>query len=129
MRKSRVMVSVGAANGVQATLPGGNVSIGLPFADQATDATASQLPGVVVHDNRNGSSTVPVSALIPAPGAKDANGAAVPTHYEVRGNTLTQVVDFTAITAFPVVAARRAGRCIQLNIPYVGPGLIYDVTC
>lgn len=23
--------------------------------------------------------------------------------------------------------ALRAGRCIQLNIPHVGPGLIYDV--
>jgi hypothetical protein len=36
--------------------------------------------------------------------AKDANGNSVPTHYEVRGNTLTQVVDFTEHTAFPVVA-------------------------
>ena len=25
--------------------------------------------------------------------------------------------------------ALRAGRCIQLNIPHVGPGLIYDVKC
>ncbi|WP_025157193.1 hypothetical protein [Leifsonia aquatica] len=132
-------------------------------------------------------------AYIAAPWAKDANGVAVPTHYELNGNTLTQVVDFTATTAFPVVAdpsvtwlwwgrtakftkaetkqaadfasagqmfsylciigglagaacttvanlgfqivknaatnALKAGRCIQLNIPYVGPGLIYDVKC
>jgi hypothetical protein len=131
------------------------------------------------------------SVLIAAPWAKDANGNAVPTHYEVNGNTLTQVIDFTSETAFPVVAgptttwlwwgrtakynksetkqivsftsaaqmfsylciigglagaacttaanlglqivknaaqnALKAGRCIQLNIPYVGLGLIYDV--
>lgn len=241
----KVKVPVDATDGVQATLPGGSVSIGLPFAEQATDATASPLPGVVVYDNNNGSSTVPVvradgavqistvienanapkrydypltlpegqqarlltdgsvvvgsedaesaSAFIPAPWARDAAGAAVPTHYELSGSTLTQVVDVTATTDFPVVAdptvtwllwgrtikytkaetkqvadfassaqmfsylciigglagaacatlanlgfqivknaatnALRAGRCIQLNIPHVGPGLIYDVKC
>lgn len=41
---------------------------------------------------------------ISAPWAKDANGAAVPTHYELSGTTLTQVVDFDSTTAFPVVA-------------------------
>jgi hypothetical protein len=25
--------------------------------------------------------------------------------------------------------ALRAGRCLQINIPYVGPGLLYDVKC
>ncbi|MEN0083366.1 MAG: hypothetical protein AAGC66_01240 [Leifsonia sp.] len=134
---------------------GDSVSIGLPFAQQATDATDSQLPGVVAYDNKNGSTTVPLIkadgavqintviynasaptrydypinvpadasltqdangtvAVVAADGsplrvfgeawAKDSNGDAVPTHYEVRGNTLTQVVDFTEHTAFPVVA-------------------------
>ncbi|NUU07687.1 hypothetical protein [Leifsonia sp. C5G2] len=43
-------------------------------------------------------------AYVSAPWAKDANGAQVPTHYELSGSTLTQVVDFTSTTAFPVVA-------------------------
>lgn len=135
----------------------------------------------------------PVAHVAPA-WAKDANGSPVPTHYELNGNTLVQVVDFTADTVFPIVAdpavtwlwwgrtikytknettqiasfandgaavsfacsiagpaagvicgaviaiglrivataarnASKAGRCIQINIPHVGPGLIYDVTC
>ena len=45
-----------------------------------------------------------VTATIDAPWAVDANGAPVPTHYEVDGTTLTQIVDFDASTAFPVVA-------------------------
>jgi hypothetical protein len=144
-----------AADGIQ--IAGGDASaltIGLPFAQKASDATESQVPGVVVYDNNNGSSTVPVirdggvqistvidnanapkrydypmdlpaghrlylngdgsaiaagedgavSAFVAPPWAKDANGNAVPTHYEVNGNTLTQVIDFTSATAFPVVA-------------------------
>lgn len=40
-----------------------------------------------------------------APWATDANGAAVPTHYELEGNTLVQVIDHTSgNTAYPVVA-------------------------
>ncbi|MFF1876151.1 hypothetical protein ACFVXD_45725, partial [Kitasatospora herbaricolor] len=41
---------------------------------------------------------------IDAPWATDANGNPVPTHYEVNGTTVTQVVGFTSTTAFPVVA-------------------------
>ncbi|MDN4613260.1 hypothetical protein P5G50_02240 [Leifsonia sp. F6_8S_P_1B] len=44
------------------------------------------------------------SFYIAAPWAKDAAGNPVPTHFELAGKTLTQVVDFTAETAFPVVA-------------------------
>ncbi|TKJ96859.1 hypothetical protein PlfCFBP13513_15740 [Plantibacter flavus] len=36
--------------------------------------------------------------------AKDANGQDVPTSYSIDGSTLTQTVDHTASTAFPVVA-------------------------
>lgn len=36
--------------------------------------------------------------------AKDADGAPVSTQYEIAGNTLTQVVDHSAATAYPVVA-------------------------
>jgi hypothetical protein len=45
----------------------------------------------------------PVALIEPA-WAKDANGAAVPTRYEIDGSTLTQVVDVDQNTAFPVVA-------------------------
>ncbi|WP_431246871.1 hypothetical protein [Leifsonia xyli] len=41
---------------------------------------------------------------IAAPWARDASGNDVPTHYEITGDTLTQVVDFDGSTAFPVVA-------------------------
>lgn len=149
---SRVEIPVNPTDGLSL---GDSVSIGLPFARQASDATDSQLPGVVAYDNKNGSTTVPLIkadggvqintvienssapnrydypidvpadasltqdangtfAVVGADGsplrvfgeawAKDANGEAVPTHYEVRGNTLTQVFDFTEHTAFPVVA-------------------------
>ncbi|GGM76662.1 hypothetical protein GCM10012275_54230 [Longimycelium tulufanense] len=40
---------------------------------------------------------------IQAPWARDAAGKKVPTHYEVKGNTLTQVVDHHG-AAYPVVA-------------------------
>ena len=54
-------------------------------------------------------SATPAGSSIPAlyvaaPWAKDANGNAVPTHYEVNGNTITQVVDFTEASSFPIVA-------------------------
>ncbi|MGO4594407.1 hypothetical protein AB4Z18_11365 [Leifsonia sp. 2TAF2] len=45
-----------------------------------------------------------VSAYFPEPWAKDANGRDVPTHFEIKGNTLTQVVDLASASAFPVVA-------------------------
>lgn len=43
-------------------------------------------------------------ALLDIPWAVDANGSAVPTSFRVEGNTVTQVVDQSATTAFPVVA-------------------------
>jgi len=151
----RVAVPTDAAKGI--TLAVGDaptLTIGLPFGEKASDATESPVPGVVVYDNDNGSSTVPVlrdggmqintvidnadaptrydypidsgdgqslqlnpdgsvtavgvdgalSAFVAAPWAKDAEGNPVPTRYEVRGATLTQVIDFTEATAFPVVA-------------------------
>jgi len=41
---------------------------------------------------------------IAAPWAIDAAGEAVPTHYEISGSTLTQVVNHDAAFAYPVVA-------------------------
>ena len=45
----------------------------------------------------------PVAEIAP-PWAKDANGAAVATRYELSGTTLTQVVQPTAHSAYPIVA-------------------------
>jgi hypothetical protein len=45
----------------------------------------------------------PVAVIEPA-WAKDANGDAIATRYEIDGSTLTQVVDVDEHTAFPVVA-------------------------
>lgn len=42
--------------------------------------------------------------LIDAPWAVDAAGKKLPTHYEISGSTLTQVVGYPRGTAFPVVA-------------------------
>lgn len=41
---------------------------------------------------------------IGAPWAKDANGASVPTHYDLDGTTLTQVVEHGPGSAYPIVA-------------------------
>ncbi|WP_374009460.1 hypothetical protein [Leifsonia sp. LS-T14] len=162
-----VAVPIDPADGL--TL-GGSVQISLPFAQQASDAADSPVPGVVAFDNNNGSTTVPmilsdgtvqintviensngpkrydypidvpegasltrdengtvaVVAMDGAPlrvfgdaWAKDANGKPVPTHYEVHGNVLTQVVNFTEATAFPVVADPSTGsysyNCVNPN--------------
>ncbi|MFD9380131.1 hypothetical protein ACFWBH_32245 [Streptomyces sp. NPDC059999] len=46
--------------------------------------------------------------VVPSPWAKDANGTAVPTHFETDGTTLTQVVERTSGGyAYPVVADPR----------------------
>lgn len=56
--------------------------------------------GAVVNDG-NGNPVV----VVPAVWAKDANGTAVPTHFETDGKTLTQVVNHTSGNyAYPVVA-------------------------
>ena len=44
-------------------------------------------------------------SVVSAPWAYDANGSQVPTHYEISGNTLTQVVNHTdQDVAYPVVS-------------------------
>jgi len=54
---------------------------------------------VIVRDAQGGY----VAGILPA-WAKDADGSAVPTHYEVAGSTVTQVIEHDADTRFPVVA-------------------------
>lgn len=62
----------------------------------------SETGGVLVLDG----SGVPL-AMVDAPWAYDANGNAVPTHYEINGSVLTQTVDHDG-AAYPVVADPRA---------------------
>lgn len=45
-----------------------------------------------------------ILSTIDEPWAKDANGSDVETFYEVHGNTLTQMIRFTASNAFPIIA-------------------------
>jgi hypothetical protein len=45
-----------------------------------------------------------VIAQIEPAWAVDANGVSIPTSYHLNGSTLTQSIDFDAVTAFPVVA-------------------------
>lgn len=53
--------------------------------------------------------------------AVDANGNAVPTHYEVHGSTLRQVVDHTAgAVAYPVVADPWLGQQLFSKVEYAG---------
>jgi len=42
--------------------------------------------------------------MIEAPWAKDTKGNSVPTHYEINGHTLTQVIDFDEDNFYPVIA-------------------------
>lgn len=55
-----------------------------------------------------------IGAVTP-PWALDATGAKVPTHFEVDGNTLTQVVDHSGFT-YPVVADPYAGKALISSV-------------
>lgn len=150
----RVSVPVDASDGASLRTNDQELTVSLPFADQATEATVTE-SGVATFDNNNASTTTPVvrddgtlqiltviddataparydyELSVPAGGtmairedgvviltdsddgfagtvapawAKDAAGAPVATHYEINGNTLTQVVEHGAGTQYPVVA-------------------------
>lgn len=64
---------------------------------------------------------------ITAAWATDANGQPVDTHYELTGSTLTQVVEHTDATAFPVVADPYAGNDLIRNAWLSIPGNYYVV--
>jgi hypothetical protein len=60
----------------------------------------------------------PLGGIAPA-WAKDAAGAAVPTHYELDGTLLTQVVTPTAGTSYPVVADPYMGSNVIDHVKWV----------
>lgn len=76
-----ITVPVDPAAGVTIETSTGTISIGLPFATQASDATALQ-PGAVSYDNENSSITVPI---LKSDGSLQVHtvidGAAAPTAY------------------------------------------------
>jgi len=80
------------------------------------DVTASGSPaGLTLHEGAvlvRDSQGVQVNAILPA-WAVDANGTQVPTHYEIEGSTLVQVVDHVG-SAYPVVADP-AAACDSLS--------------
>lgn len=49
-------------------------------------------------------STGSFMGVIAPPWAKDATGKSLPTNYEIAGSTVTQVVEHTSATEYPVVA-------------------------
>ncbi|WP_290471296.1 hypothetical protein [Leifsonia sp. 71-9] len=90
-----------------------------PLALPAEQSLKLEADGSVSITNTNGD----MVGFIPAPWAKDATGGNVPTHFEISGNQLTQIVDFTANTAFPVVADP------LITFGYAqGPGLYINLT-
>lgn len=66
-----------------------------------------QRDGSVSIEGRNGWAI----GTVLAPWAEDAAGNPVPTHFEVRGNVLTQVVEPTRESVFPIVADPHVKLC------------------
>lgn len=88
-----------------------------PDSDELTAEQVAQLDAIAP------AATQPVTedtniATIDTPWAVDANGNQVPTHYDINGSTLTQVIEPDSNTAFPVTAdpsvkwwAEKAAKC------------------
>jgi hypothetical protein len=98
---------------VQATADGARIQTVLEGPSSPTRYTYTLQDGVVPVANVDGSvsltvkfgtdSTAEIATVAPA-WAKDANGASVPTHYEVAAGALTQVVEPGADVSYPIVA-------------------------
>lgn len=76
-------------------------------------ATATLDHGGVFITEANGD----LAGMIAPAWAKDAQGAAVPTHSEFIGDTLTQIVEHSSAFAYPIVAD-----------PYLGVKMVQNVT-
>lgn len=84
------------------TLDGPQAPTSYPVSITVNDGGGLQLleDGSVAVINPDGSSI----SGIGVPWARDGNGAAVPTRFEVVGNTVTQHIDTSAVSAWPVIA-------------------------
>lgn len=68
--------------------------------DYYTDNTPNMDEGYIyIVDESN-----EITGVIEPAWAKDANGQSINTHYELNGNSLTQVIEFNELTKFPIVA-------------------------
>ncbi|MCZ2404395.1 DUF2599 domain-containing protein [Paenarthrobacter sp. Z7-10] len=92
-----------------------DASVQLNTVIQGANAPASYVypvnmpAGAKLSANDDGSVTIVDSVGnflggISAPWAVDAGGGSVPTHYDISGSSLIQVVDLSHVTAYPVVA-------------------------
>lgn len=128
---------------VQPTLAGGSRTLQViknANAPREYRVPVSLAPGATLRQQPDGSVViVPANpdepiASIRAPWAKDARGNDVPTSYRLEGDTLVQRVDFTAATAFPVVADpwwnpfswnwRKAGKVVKSAAKKCGMGAL-----
>ena len=156
-----ITLPVDPAQGIDLSSDAGSVTVGLPFADAASEAQEIAA-SVIAYENHNDTTTVPIlkddgsvqittvidSSVAPtsysypldiptgataelvdgvvairsADGsflagispawATDAAGEAVPTHYVLEGNTLTQIVEHTSDFQYPVVADPWLGNAL-----------------
>lgn len=70
---------------------------------QLTDEQFAEL-AAIPEEKTKAVTTEQIVSTISTPWAVDANGMSIPTHYKISGNTLTQVVESSTDTAFPVTA-------------------------
>lgn len=88
-----------------------------PDSDDLTSDQVAQLDAIPPAATQSVTEDT-IIATIDTPWAVDANGNQVPTHYEISGSTLTQVIQTDSNTAFPVTAdpsakwwAEKAAKC------------------
>lgn len=79
-----------------------------PLGIPAGDTAAAQPDGSILVTDSDGDA---IGGISPA-WARDADGTDVPTHYELDGSTVTQVIDTAAATAYPVVADPWLGKAL-----------------
>lgn len=89
-----------------------------PYTMEGRQVTLGSGGGAIISDT-----TGHVIATVDPPWAKDADGHDVTTYFEVIGDSLTQVIETTSATAFPVVADPK----ITIGWVY-GPGLYLNLT-
>ncbi|WP_417555084.1 hypothetical protein [Microbacterium sp.] len=108
---SVVVQSTTSSTRIHTVIPDAQASMEYTYA--ISDATPKlrtdgsvELVADVAQWTPDGQQTVSATTVgeIRAPWARDANGAVVATHYEIRGNAVVQVVQPSKDTAFPVVA-------------------------
>lgn len=99
-----VLTSYGSELGVQTLIeiegPGAPTEYSFPFELPEGLRLELQPDGSVFVEDPAGTPT----AMIDVPWALDAHGDAVPTFFRVDGDSLTQVIDTTAVSAYPVIA-------------------------